>query len=212
MWWIRFSFLLLVVFPAWAQDLPSNMTVQGTLTGNDDVAIAAGQKVLVVRANSFSTVEGTGTVQANGAYQVQLDKTRATNGVLMTMLLQDDSAKYQLNFGLVPVSFEFLGSFPAVTTLVLNLNVGKEITPEEEEDAVIYDPVDLNKDGVIDETDLRLMRSALGKNTTDIQADLNQDGKVTVKDAGVVIKEIHKQTFDQRRQNVESSRPEVPTP
>ena len=190
---VGFSFVL-ALYPqsSMAQTtVPSNLQVVGTITGANSVNPETNDIVQVVRPTALGTVEGQGTVLgSDGTYFIDMSKTQAFNGTVLTMLLKKGTRVYQLNSGSNPVQFPYSGTFPFPARLVQGVTIGTLLSGGSSGggggsgggDGSQNDQFDVNGDGTFNQTDVNIIKSNLGKSRPDAAMDVNEDGVVNTRD------------------------------
>lgn len=203
-----------------AQDIPSNLQIVGQISvGVTGITLAIGDEVLVVNVGSGDT-EGAGTVlDLNGTYFVDMSKTTDFNGTQLTLRLRTGGDVFQLDFG-SDDTFSYFGAFPFPARTVINPAIGNLISgggggddgagddgAGDEDGPPIAGPVtgvggapaeagtpdarfDVNGDGVFNQADIDLIKTAITSGNPDPAADVNGDGIINTRDAVTAIRRL----------------------
>ena len=178
------------------------MQILGEITsGVDGPTVRNGSLVLVINESTRQTV-GQGTVvDANGNYFVDMSQNSDFNGTRLTLHLQQDNSVFQLLDGSSPISFQFTGSFPFPTRLILNATVGEFVRSlggsgavvsggdsTVREGDIINDDFDVNEDGVFNQADIDLIKDSITSSNPNPRADVNNDGIINTRDGITAIR------------------------
>ncbi|TAH32246.1 MAG: hypothetical protein EYC62_09485 [Alphaproteobacteria bacterium] len=189
----------MVASPAFAQEVPSNLQVVGTITGAGGVSPAVNDIILIVQPTSLNRTEGQGSVIASdGTYFVDMAKTQSFNGTTLTALLKKGNATYQLTSNGSPVSFPYSGTFPFPSRFSLNPTIGTLISGGsggngggDGGDGTVNETYDVNGDGVFNQADINAIKAELGSARPNADADVNGDGLVNTRDVINAIKALN---------------------
>lgn len=182
---------------AGAQELPSNLQIVGSITGSSaGVEPAEGDQVLVVAEGK---VHGSGTViDTSGNYFIEMSKTQAFNGTVLTMRIRKSSGAYQLEFG-PDNQFSYNGGFPFPARTTINATIGSKISGSDSGGGdgdgrngggVIDDGFDVNGDGIFSQADIDLIKTVIVQGDNDPAADIDKNGIVNTRDAILAIRAL----------------------
>ena len=183
--------------------VPAVMHMQGTvLPGQSGLTIAPSDVVLMVDYDDPFTGVGTGTVDANNTYFINVTKDSDFNGTRLTLVYRKNKSTYQLTYEGKKLDFEFFGGVTPVV-FPLDIEIGEFLFTTEtnpsanggdnaDEDPNIYD---VNGDGFFDEADIQAIKMAIARGGASAKYDFNRDGRVTTKDAILAIRRFTDQRF-----------------
>ena len=195
----------LTLTPATAQVVPSNMQIQGEITSSvDGPPVTDGSLILVINQSTQAT-EGQGSVLSDdGTYFIDLSKNSDFNGTRLTMHIQLAGSVFQLLNGSSPISFQYTGSFPFPTRLILDATVGEFVSSvggggtgsvssggggsTAREGDIINDNFDVNQDGVFNQVDIDMIKDSITSSNPSPRADVNGDGVINTRDAITAIR------------------------
>lgn len=200
---VLFAASILMPNSATPQEVPSNMQILGEITaGADGPPVTNGALVLVINESTLQTV-GQGTIlDDNGNYFIDMSQNSDFNGTRLTLHIQLDNSVFQLLDGSSPISFQYTGSFPFPTRLILNGTVGEFISSlgggtgavsggggsSVREGEIINDNFDVNDDGVFNQADIDLIKESITSSNPNPRADVNSDGVINTRDAITAIR------------------------
>jgi len=190
--------LFLVAPSAYAVEIPASMIITGTISASSDITPKENDKVLIKQENGTLTGQGI-VIDSSGTYSVELSKTAAFNGTALKLNYQQGSATYKLLDAGKESSFQFNGGiFPV--RLTINPTIGSLIsagsastgggsttpppsTTTPPPSTKFNSNFDVNKDGVLNQKDIDLIKQQVAQGKTTLAAaDVNKDGIVNTRD------------------------------